>query len=71
MLKSIAAAACLVVLTVSSAHAIKGSIGNQDARSACLQSGGTWDAGRQTCTPPPSLPPCDETGYCNGSSGGG
>jgi hypothetical protein len=72
MLKSIAAATACLLLSVSSAHAIKGSIGAQDARSACIQAGGSWDAGRQTCTPPRRpLPPCHVDGYSCGSAGTG
>jgi hypothetical protein len=72
MLKSIAAAlACSVLFAAPApAHAIKGSVGVQAARSACIQSGGSWDAGSNTCTPR-TAPVCDATGYpCSGSGGG-
>jgi hypothetical protein len=61
MLKSIAAAP---------AHAIKGSVVVQAARSACIQSGGSWDAGSNTC-PPRTAPTCDATGQLCGNSGAG
>ena len=61
MLKSIAAPA--------PARALEGSVSGPSARTACIQSGGSWDAGSNTCTPP--APVCEANGYPCGSSGGG
>ena len=70
MSKSIAAAVACSFLFAAPAHALKGSVGVPQSRSACLQSGGSWDAGSNTCTPR-TAPTCDATGSTCGSSGTG
>ena len=70
MLKSVWAAVACSFLFAAPAHALKGSVGVPQSRSACLQSGGSWDAGSNTCTPR-AAPVCDATGFpCAGSGSG-
>lgn len=70
MFKTIAATVAFSFLFVSSAHALKGSVDTSASRSACIQSGGSWDAGTNTCIPR-GAPLCDATGFpCSGSGGG-